>query len=56
MLINRPAFLAGVQVGAAARAETKDMKEQDWVNQFNGVQRPVSLVLFPRLIAMYMRP
>ena len=37
MLINRPAFLAGVQVGAAARAETKDMKEQDWVNQFNGV-------------------
>ena len=37
MLINRPAFLAGVQVGAAARAETKDMKEQDWVNQFSGV-------------------
>ena len=37
MLINRPAFLAGVQVGAAARAETKDMKEQDWANQFNGV-------------------
>ncbi len=37
MLINRPAFLAGVQVGAAVRAETKDMKEQDWVNQFNGV-------------------
>ena len=37
MLINRPAFLAGVQVGAAARAETKDLKEQDWVNQFNGV-------------------
>ena len=36
MLINRPAFLAGVQVGAAARAETKDMKEKDWVNQFNG--------------------
>ena len=37
MLINRPAFLAGVQVGALARAETKDMKEQDWVNQFNGI-------------------
>ena len=37
MLINRPAFLAGVQVGAAARAETKEMKEQDWINQFNGV-------------------
>ena len=37
MLIKRPAFLAGVQVGAAARAETKDMKEQDWINQFNGV-------------------
>ena len=36
MLIDRPAFLAGVQVGAAARAETKDMKEKDWVNQFNG--------------------
>ena len=37
MLINRPAFLAGVQVGASARAETKDMKEQDWINQFNGI-------------------
>ena len=37
MLINRPAFLAGVQVGAAARAETKDMKAQDWVDQFSGV-------------------
>ena len=37
MLINRPAFLAGVQVGAAARAETKDMKAQDWMDQFNGV-------------------
>ena len=37
MLINRPAFLAGVQVGATARAETKDMKAQDWVDQFSGV-------------------
>ena len=37
MLINRPAFLAGVQVGAAARAETKNMKAQDWVDQFSGV-------------------
>ena len=37
MLINRPAFLAGVQVGAAARAETKDMKAQDWVDKFSGV-------------------
>ena len=37
MLINRPAFLAGVQVGAAARAETKDMKAEDWVDQFSGV-------------------
>ena len=37
MLINRPAFLAGVQVGAAARAETKDMKALDWVDQFSGV-------------------
>ena len=40
MLITRPAFLAGVQVGAAARAETKDMKEQDWVDQFSGVAAP----------------
>ena len=37
LLINRPAFLAGVQVGAAARADTKDMKAQDWVDQFIGV-------------------
>ena len=40
MLITRPAFLAGVQVGAAARAETKDMEEQDWVDQFSGVAAP----------------
>jgi len=37
MLINRPAFLAGVQVGAAARAETKDMRAEDWVDQFSDV-------------------
>ena len=36
MLIDRPAFLAGVQVGANARAETRDMKEQDWLDQFSG--------------------
>ena len=37
MLINRPAFLAGVQVGALARAETKDMTAEDWLDQFSGV-------------------
>ena len=36
MLINRPAFLAGVQVGASARAETKDMTAQVWLEQFSG--------------------
>ena len=36
MLINRPAFLAGVQVGASARAETKDMTENAWLDQFSG--------------------
>ena len=36
MLINRPAFLAGVQVGASARSETKDMTENDWLDQFSG--------------------
>ncbi len=36
MLINRPAFLAGVQVGALARDETKDMTSQDWLDQFSG--------------------
>ena len=36
-LINRPAFLAGVQAGAFARAETKDMTSQDWLDQFSGV-------------------
>ena len=34
MLIHRPAFLTGVQVGAAARAETRDMTERDWLDQF----------------------
>ena len=37
MLINRPAFLAGIQVGAAARKEMKGMQEQDWLNQFSDV-------------------
>ena len=37
MLINRPAFLAGIQVGALARTETKDMTSQDWLDQFSGV-------------------
>ncbi len=36
MLINRPAFLAGVQVGASARVETKDMTENAWLDQFSG--------------------
>ena len=36
MLINRPAFLAGVQVGASARADTKDMTEGAWLDQFSG--------------------
>ena len=36
MLINRPAFLTGVQVGASARAETKDMTENAWLDQFGG--------------------
>ena len=36
MLINRSAFLAGVQVGASARAETKDMTENAWFDQFGG--------------------
>jgi len=36
MLINRPAFLAGVQIGASARTDTKDMTEQDWLDQFSG--------------------
>ena len=37
MLIDRPAFLTGIQVGAAARTETKYMKEQDWLDQFRSV-------------------
>ena len=36
MLINRPSFLAGVQVGASARAETKDLTENAWLDQFSG--------------------
>ena len=36
-LINRPAFLAGVQVGASSRAETKCMTENEWLDQFSGV-------------------
>ena len=35
-LINRPAFHAGVQVGASARAETRDMTAKDWLGQFSG--------------------
>ena len=35
MLINRPAFLVGVQAGASARPETKDMTENAWLNQFS---------------------
>ena len=38
MLINRPAFLAGVQVGASARAETKDMSESSWLYQFSSAE------------------
>ena len=37
MLINRPAFLAGVQTGASARTETKYMTENEWLDQFSGV-------------------
>ena len=36
MLINRPAFLTGVQVGASNRAETKSMTENMWLDQFSG--------------------
>lgn len=39
MLINRPAVLAGVQVGAAARAETSKMKTEDWITQFGGAAK-----------------
>ena len=54
MLINRPAFLAGVQVGASARADTKDMTENAWLISLAVPQMPARMVVFRRQIASCM--